>query len=85
MVDIIDTTNADEYNRVMADLRRQIQELQEKQKELILAAEKQDEMISERKAIIASGLENDIKKLFEIGLPPLGCHNMNESQVCVVT
>ena len=74
MVDIIDTTNADEYNRVMADLKRQIQELQEKQKE----------MISERKAIIAAGLENDIGKLFEIGLPPLGCHNMNESQVCVV-
>ena len=82
MVDIIDTTNADEYNRVMADLRRQIQELQEKQKELILAAEKRDEL---REAIIAAGLENDIGKLFEIGLPPLGCHNMNESQVCVVT
>ena len=82
MVDIIDTTNADEYNRVMADLRRQIQELQEKQKELILAAEKRDEL---REAIIAAGLQNDIGKLFEIGLPPLGCHNMNESQVCVVT
>ena len=82
MVDIIDTTNADESNRVMADLKRQIQELQEKQKELILAAEKRDEL---REAIIAAGLQNDIGKLFEIGLPPLGCHNMNESQVCVVT